>query len=78
MNFTHEFNYVNTPGARIGPRSHNQTLAVTSKTKHPKISFRIRTKLILQGLRVAQAAVTERWPQKAEKHPKNHLFFLKK
>ena len=30
---------------------------------------------ILQGLRVAQAAVTERWPLIAEKRPKNRLFF---
>ena len=33
---------------------------------------------ILQGLRVAQAAVTERWPLKAEKRPKKTPFFLKK
>ena len=34
-------------------------------------------KKILQGLRVAQAAVTERWPWKAEKRPKNRFFFVK-
>ena len=33
---------------------------------------------ILQGLGVAQAAVTERWPWKEEKTPENQLFFCKK
>ena len=33
---------------------------------------------ILQGLRVAQAAVTERWPEKAEKTSEKSPFFLKK
>ena len=33
---------------------------------------------ILQGLRVAQAAVTERWPGKAEKLPKKEFFLVKK
>ena len=36
------------------------------------------TTQILQGLRVAQAAVTERWPQKAEKTSEKSPFFLKK
>ena len=34
----------------------------------------INTK-ILQGLGVAQAAVTERWPRKEEKTPKKISFF---
>ena len=33
---------------------------------------------ILQGLRVAQAAVTERWPKKVEKSLENKIFFVKK
>ena len=33
---------------------------------------------ILQGLRVAQAAVTKRWPQKVEKSLENMIFFRKK
>ena len=28
----------------------------------------------MQGLGVAQAAVTERWPKKEEKTPENHIF----
>ena len=34
--------------------------------------------VILQGLRVAQAAVTERWPQKSEKNGQKSAFFHKK
>ena len=34
--------------------------------------------IILQGLRVAQAAVSERWPQKVEKTAKKSVFFRKK
>ena len=32
----------------------------------------------LQGLRVAQAAVTEHWPYKEEKTPESQHFFVKK
>ena len=41
-----------------------------------KLLLRILS-LILQGLRVAQAAVTERWQQKEEKTPERQLFFVK-
>ena len=34
--------------------------------------------IILQGLGVTQAAVTERWPSKEEKTPEKDFFFVKK
>ena len=50
----------NTPGTAGGPSGRDRTLAVKSqKTLENLFSF---LKKILQGLRVAQAAVTERWP----------------
>ena len=33
---------------------------------------------ILQGLYVAQAAVTKRWPKKVQKSLENHFFFVEK
>ena len=49
----------------------------------PALVFKRVRRSILQGLRVAQAAVTERWPKKAEKTDENivfsiHLLFMQK
>ena len=38
----------------------------------------LKTSKILQGLGVAQAAVSERWPRKEEKTLENHFFSRKK
>ena len=38
----------------------------------------IKILTILQGLGVAQVAVTERWPKKEEKTPENQLFLVTK
>ena len=59
----------NTPGTAGGPGSRDRTLAVKSRKNdqksvvlHISSSYAKILGEILQGLRVAQAAVTERWP----------------
>ena len=68
---------VNTPGTRGGPGGRDQTLAMKKrKATRKSVNFQPwefprsgskakdgeKKKKILQGLRVVQAAVTERWP----------------
>ena len=65
----------NTPGTASGPGGRDRTLAVKSKNEPNDGNYNgqathgarkppgpIILNQILQGLRVAQAAVTERWP----------------
>ena len=70
-----------------GSLEHNSRLSiwlnlVESKQKEQELEVaerKVRTRrLILQGLGVAQAARTERWLWKEEKHPKISFFFVKK
>ena len=67
-------NKYNTPGTAGGPGGRDRTLAVKSRKtagSFPEVGKKQKTeereRKILQGLWVAQAAVTERWPLKAEK-----------
>ena len=45
--------------------------------RFPEVGQKQKTERILQGLLVAQEAVTERWPYKVEKTLENHFFLVK-